>query len=63
MLKRDLLKENLTKRIESDIEACNVGAAEIIVKEKGETAFYGKFGDKLPEALVAELETLKANLK
>ena len=45
MLKRDLLKENLTKRIESDIEACNVGAAEVIVKEKGEVAFYGKFGD------------------
>ena len=30
---------------------------------EGIAEFYGKFGDKLPEALVAELETLKANLK
>ena len=29
----------------------------------GIAEFYGKFGDKLPETLKAELETLKANLK
>ncbi len=30
---------------------------------EGIAEFYGKFGDKLPETLKAELETLKANLK
>ena len=37
----------------------NLWAAEA----EGIAEFYGKFGDKLPETLKAELETLKANLK
>ena len=44
MINRELLKENLEKRINSDIEACNVGACQVIVKENGQTLYYGKFG-------------------
>ena len=37
---------------------------ELWAKEaEGIAEFYSKFGDKLPETLKAELETLKANLK
>ena len=45
MLDKNLLKENIEKRLNEDVELSKVGAASILIKEKGEVAFEGRFGD------------------
>ncbi|MBE6731158.1 MAG: beta-lactamase family protein [Ruminococcaceae bacterium] len=45
MLDRSLLKETIESRLSEDIKLCKVGAAQILVKEKGEVAYEAMFGD------------------
>ena len=49
--------------VESLESILDVDKALWAAEAEGIGEFYAKFGDKLPETLVAELETLKANLK
>ena len=49
--------------VESLESILDVDKALWAAEAEGIAEFYGKFGDKLPETLKAELETLKANLK
>ena len=55
------IEDEITKEtLESILEVDNTLWAD---ETKGIEEFYGKFGDKVPAALKAELDSLKANLK
>ena len=45
MLNRNLLKETIETRINEDVKLCKVGAAQVLVKEKGEVAYEARFGE------------------